>query len=309
MAFGTRRVVIALAGGLVCLSTLRCGSSGPVGPTPSAPAPPGPPGPVLPPTPGLPQVFVGAGDIAFCDNSSAITARLADAAGGTVFTLGDNAYPSGTREEFRDCYEPTWGRLKARTRPSPGNHDYGSPNAQPYFEYFGSNAGTFGWGYYSFPLGSWHAVSLNSNVAVDAASPQAAWLRSDLASDVSSCTLAYWHHPLFTSGPNGDNPRMRDIWRILYEAGADIVLSAHDHLYERFGSQDPDGRPDPARGIRQFIVGTGGAPLYQFVTLRQNSEVRISTFGVLKLTLTAGAYQWEFISASGTADSGAGTCH
>ena len=231
------------------------------------------------------------------------------AAGGTVFTLGDHAYPAGTRQDFRDCYEPTWGRLKGRTRPVPGNHEYLSPGAQPYFEYFGANAGPAGLGYYSFPLGAWHAIALNSNIPVDAGSAQAAWLRTELATTTSICTLAYWHHPLFTSGPNRDNPRMRDFWRILQEANADIVLSAHDHLYERFGPQDPDGRPDPLRGIRQFIVGTGGAPVYQFATVRENSEVRISDFGVLKLTLMADSYQWEFISVSGRGDSGTALCH
>ena len=305
-----RRVVMAMAVALVCIASLRCGADGPVGPTPPPSLPPGPPGP-LPPAPFPPsaQVFVGAGDIAFCDNNSAVTGRLADAAGGVVFTLGDNAYFSGTRQEFRDCYEPTWGRMRDRTRPTAGNHEYASPGAQPYFEYFGTNAGDPSLGYYSFPLGAWHAVALNSNIPVDAGSAQAAWLRRELTTNPSACTIAYWHHPLFTSGPNRDNPMMRDFWRILYEAGADVVLSAHDHLYERFGLQDPDGRPDPLRGIRQFIAGTGGAALYQFVTVRENSEVRISSFGVLKLTLMADSYQWEFMPVSGSGDSGTGRCH
>ena len=260
--------------------------------------------------PGLPQVFVGAGDIAQCDGNAEATARLLDAIGGTVFTLGDNAYPHGSRENFRDCYEPSWGRHKPRTRPSPGNHDYEPPGAQPYFEYFGANAGPAGLGYYSFDLGAWHAISLNSNIPVHATSAQAAWLQADLESRAHvRCTVAYWHHPLFSSGPNGDSTSMRDIWRILYQAGVELVLNGHDHLYERFAPQDPDGSPDQVRGIRQFIVGTGGAALYGFHTSRRNSMARISAFGVLKLTLDADGYAWEFVSVSGSGDGGADTCH
>jgi len=268
--------------------------------------------PPPPPVPGLPQVFVGAGDIAACDNNSQATARLLDVTGGTVFTLGDNAYFHGSRENFRDCYGPTWGRpaIKDRTRPAPGNHDYESAGAAPYFEYFGANAGPAGLGYYSFDVGAWRAISLNSNIPTGAASAQAAWLRSELALHASSrCTIAYWHHPLFSSGPNGDSTNMRDIWRILYDAGVDVVMSGHDHLYERFAPQDPDGRPDSSRGIRQFTAGTGGAPLYQFGAPRPNSEVRISTFGVLKLTLMSDRYDWEFMPVSGQRDTGTGTCH
>jgi hypothetical protein len=255
------------------------------------------------------QEFVGAGDIGRCNGDSALTARLVESSGGIVFTLGDHAYPAGTRQNFSDCYEPTWGQFKNRTRPTPGNHDYNSPGAQPYFEYFGANAGPAGLGYYSFSLGGWHAIALNSNLPIDAASEQAEWLRRDLAANPTTCTLAYWHHARFSSGLHGDNPVTRDVWRILYEAGADLVLSAHDHLYERFTPQDPDGRFDLLRGIRQFTVGTGGAPVYQFVTVRQNSEARISALGVLKLTLLANNYHWEFVPISGTGDSGIGSCH
>jgi hypothetical protein len=254
-------------------------------------------------------LFVGAGDIAMCDANSEATARLLDRIGGTVFTLGDNAYFHGAREDYRNCYDPTWGRHKGRTRPVPGNHEYESPGATPYFEYFGANAGPAGLGYYSFDVGAWHAVALNSNIPVGAGSAQAAWLRNDLTFNGARCTVAYWHHPLFSSGPNGDSGQMREFWRILYEFGADIVLSGHDHLYERFGPQDPDGRADSARGIRQFIVGTGGAIPYDPVTARANSEIRTRAFGVLRLTLEADSYQWEFVSVSGGGDSGRGTCH
>jgi len=245
-----------------------------------------------------------------CDNNSQATARLLDTIGGTVFALGDNAYFQGTRENYRDCYEPTWGRHKARTRPVPGNHEYESPGAAPYFEYFGVNAGPVGLGYYSYEVGSWHVIALNSNINVSASSTQAGWLRSDLAAQSTTrCSLAYWHHPLFSSGPNGDNAQMRDVWRILQEAGVDVVLSGHDHLYERFAPQDQDGRPDAVRGIRQFTVGTGGAVLYSVAAPRPNSEVRISAFGVLRLTLAPDRYDWEFVPVSGARDAGTATCH
>ena len=239
------------------------------------------------------------------------TAKLLDGIGGTVFTLGDNAYFSGTAREYRDCYDPTWGRHKSRTRPVPGNHEYETPGATPYFDYFGFNAGPSGLGYYSFDLGTaWHAVALNSNGAVGSSSAQVAWLRADLASSQSKCTVAYWHHPLFSSGPNGDSPEMRDFWRLLYDAGVDVILVGHDHDYERFAPQDPDGRSDPVRGIRQFVVGTGGAASYAFVTVRPNSVVRLTpVFGVLKLTLQTDTYQWDFITTSGAGDSGTGSCH
>lgn len=299
---------------LIAALACACGgpSAGPSDVPPVTPVPPGPGVPPPPPVPGGSQVFVGAGDIAQCDSNSEATARLLDTIGGTVFTLGDNAYFHGTRENFRDCYEPTWGRHKARTRPAPGNHEYETSGAFPYFDYFGANAGPAGLGYYSFDVGAWHAISLNSNVPANAASAQASWLRAELASHPPSrCTVAYWHHPLFSSGTNGDTPTMRDLWRILYEANVDLVLNGHDHLYERFAPQDPDGRPDSSRGIRQFTVGTGGATLTQFRATRPNSEIRLSgVFGVLRLTLFSAGYDWEFVSVSGPPrDSGTGTCH
>jgi hypothetical protein len=252
-------------------------------------------------------VFVGAGDIAMCDRNAESTARLLDTIGGTVFTLGDHAYFQGTRQQFLDCYDPTWGRHRDRTRPSPGNHDYEQPGAAPYFEYFGALAEPPR-GYYSFELGSWHAISLNSNINTGPGSTQANWLRDDLTASRARCTIAYWHHPLFSSGPSGNHANMREFWRLLYEARAEIVLSAHDHLYEVFSRQDPDGRPDSARGIRQFIVGTGGALLYDVAVVQPNSAVRIKSFGVLKLTLETDRYAWEFIPVSGQGDSGSGVC-
>ena len=215
----------------------------------------------------------------------------------------------GPPNRYRDCYDRTWGRHRIRTRPVPGNHEYESPQAAPYFDYFGFNAGPHGLGYYSFNLGAWHLVALNSNVAVSAGSAQAAWLRADLAANRARCTLAYWHHPRFSSGRHGNEARMRDFWQILYEAGADIVLSAHDHTYERFAPQDPEGFPDNEHGIRQFVAGTGGARPSAFVNIGPNSEARLATLGVLKLTLSGSGYDWEFISVSGPGDSGSGSCH
>lgn len=267
----------------------------------------------LPPAAVRPEaVLVGAGDIGRCGaGGTELTAKLIDGIDGTVFTAGDNAYPSGRAADFRDCYDPSWGRHKARTRPSPGNHDYESPNAQPYFDYFGANAGANALGYYSYRLGDWQIYSLNSNIPMDAGSAQNQWLRQELALHPATCALAYWHHPLFSSGRNGDTPATRPLWRTLYDAGVDVIVVGHDHLYERFALQDPDGRPDAARGIRQFIIGTGGAELTEPVRVHANSDVRWSGLhGVLKLTLRDGSYGWMFITATaGVADTGEGLCH
>lgn len=255
-------------------------------------------------------MFVGAGDIGTCselDDSG--TSRLLDRVDGLVFALGDNAYPNGTVEQYRECYDPAWGRHRGRTRPVPGNHEYDAAGARPYFDYFGASAGPDGLGFYSFNLGAWHIVALNSNIGVSGTSSQAAWLRSDLAAHTARCTLAYWHHPLFSSGGYGDSTHVRDLWQILHAAGADVVLNGHEHFYERFAPQDPFGSPDYARGMRQFIVGTGGAPLRDRVTVHANSELLLAQHGVLKLTLRGGGYDWEFLSLSGGGDTGSGRCH
>jgi len=304
---GLAVAVLAAAIGIQC-SGGNSGTGSPTGPTIPGPSTPSP-GP--PPT-GGPETFVGAGDIAICGGNAEATARQLDGIGGTVFTLGDNAYSSGTRADFQNCYEPTWGRHKSRTRPAPGNHDYENPGASAYFEYFGANAGPIGLGYYSFDLGAWHVISLNSNIGTDPGSAQAAWLRADLAASANArCTLAYWHHPVFSSGPNGNReaPVMREIYRILYNANVDLALVGHDHLYERFGPQDTDGRLDTARGIRQFVVGTGGVPLYDFEAIKPNSEVRLKAHGVLRLVLSSDRYQWDFLAVSGAGDSGSQACH
>jgi hypothetical protein len=262
-------------------------------------------------------VLVGAGDIASCgSDQDEKTANLLDGIEGTVFTLGDNAYDDGSTSQYRECYEPTWGRFKDRTRPAPGNHEYKTEDAAPYFKYFGEAVGDPKGGYYSYDLGAWHVVVLNSNCkAVGGCgedSPQVRWLQADLADHPALCTLAYWHHPRFTSGKYDNNAGMRPLWEALYEADAEIVMSGHDHNYQRYAPQDPDGRADPAGGIRQFVVGTGGKSLYDIEHPGANLEVSNDrSYGVLKLTLGADNYDWEFIPTERGrfTDSGSGTCH
>lgn len=263
-------------------------------------------------------VLLGAGDIASCvSEGDEATARLLDTIDGTVFTLGDNAYPSGTPVEFAACYDPSWGRHTSRTRPAPGNHDYHTRGAFGYFDYFGDAAGKPDKGYYSYDLGLWHIIVLNSNCSkIDGCgpgSPQEQWLRADLAAHATTCTLAYWHHPRFSSGTHGGDAALDAFWRALYEHHADVVLGGHDHDYERFAPQTPSGKPDPTRGIRQFVVGTGGDRLRKFEgPAIANSEVRHSeTHGVLKLTLYPTSYAWEFIPIAGGTftDMGTGRCH
>jgi hypothetical protein len=263
-------------------------------------------------------VLVGAGDIASCSSSGdEATADLLDGISGTVFTLGDDAYENGSAAEFANCYEPSWGRHKARTMPAVGKHEYQTPGASGYFGYFGAAAGDANKGYYSYDRGQWHIVSLNSmceNVGgCGATSPMVTWLKNDLASNPRACTLAYFHHPLFNSGAeHGNDPKMKPSWDALYAAGADVVLSGHEHTYERFGPQTPAGAADPAQGIREFVVGTGGASHYSIGTIQPNSQVRNSdTYGVLKLTLHPGSYEWQFVPEAGKTftDSGSDRCH
>jgi len=268
------------------------------------------------PGPNSVAVLIGAGDIAVCGAGGSIeTGKLLDSEPGTVFVAGDIAYPDGTAEQFRTCYEPAWGRHKERTRPTPGNHEYGSPGAAPYFAYFGANAGPAGLGYYMYRRDAWQVFALNSNTESADRRAQLEWLGRELnASGASTCTVAYFHHPLFSSGHHGVVPAPAvagDFWRALYGAGADVVISAHEHFYERFAPQTPDAAPDPQHGIRQFIVGTGGAELTQPLRRVANSEAVVSAFGVLKLTLDSQSYRWAFLSAPGGAilDSGTGQCH
>lgn len=261
-------------------------------------------------------VVVGAGDISPGSNGAQFqTANLIEAINPVaVLTFGDNQYPDGTLSTFNSYFAPSWGRFKSITRPSPGNHDYHTSGAAGYFDYFngvGVNtgpAGDRGKGYYSFNVGSWHFISLNSEVM---SSTQNAWLASDLAANQNSaCTVAYWHHPRFSSGANhGSSTRTAPFWDLLYQYKADIILVGHDHLYERFGPQSPSAVSDPTNGIRQFTVGTGGAGTYSFGTPIANSQVRIATHGIIKLTLHPTSYDWQFINTnSQILDSGTGNC-
>ena len=278
-----------------------------------------------PPVAADAPVVLAAGDIARCDilGGAVATARLLDRLPGTILTLGDNAYESGAPAEFEKCYAPTWGRHLDRTRPAPGNHDYRTRNAAGYFGYFGDRAGPPGLGYYSFDLGTWHIISLNSAIAVDPRSPQGKWLAKDLAAHPTECTLAYFHVPVYSSGPHGSRTEaednraergvldMHDLWRPLAEAGTDVVLSGHDHDYERFAPLDAKGRSDAVNGTRQFVVGTGGGGVYRFKTIAPHSEVRDnSAYGVLKLVLLPGRYEWTFVAVEGQSftDAGTGTC-
>lgn len=260
-------------------------------------------------------VFVGAGDIADCSSTGdEATATLLDGIPGSVFALGDNAYPDGSATDYQQCYDPTWGRHRARTRPAPGNHDYHTSGAAAYYAYFDTLAGPAGRGYYSFDIGDWHIVSLNSEISMSAGSAQETWLRADLAASTRQCTLAYWHKPRFSSGTkHGNETAAAPLWLALYDFHAEIVLGGHEHNYERFAPQTPDGQADPVNGIREFVVGTGGRSHYndEGTPLPTSEVFNGTTYGVLKLTLGAGTYSWQFVPVAGGTftDSGSGTCH
>lgn len=268
-------------------------------------------------------VLVGAGDIASCKDpeGSQATAKLIEQIPGTVFAAGDLAYEKGTPADFKNCYDPTWGRFKERTKPALGNHEYVDHAATGYFHYWGAQAGPAGKGYYSYDLGHWHIVVLNTNCGIRAmggcatGSPQETWLRADLADHPNACILAYGHHALFSSGlfkSHALHPQLRPLWQALYEAHADLIFAGHEHSYERFAPQDPEGKADPEHGIREIVVGTGGRSHDPLGFATPNSEVRNwETYGVLKLTLAPGKYDWEFIPEEGKPfhDSGSGVCH
>lgn len=285
---------------LLAIVAACSGSPSPTTPSPNGAGPPA--GPVT---------ILAAGDIAWCPDLTAAeqTARILDANPGTILALGDLAYMRGTAQQFHDCYTPTWGRHRSRTRPVPGNHEYESMAAGPYFDYFEDMAGTPGEGYYSFSAGRWQVIALNSNLPMGRGSPQYTWLEGELR-QASRCTLAYWHHPRFSSGPNGDSTRSAAIWELLYLGGADVVLAGHDHAYERFLPMNPDGQLDRERGVRQFVAGSGGAELYRFASVKPNSASRYEGHGVLKLVLGDGRYEWEFLPVTrGFADIGFDSCH
>ncbi len=265
-----------------------------------------------------PVVLLAAGDIADCTNlaGAEATAKILEENDGVVAAIGDLAYPDGTEENFK-CYDQTWGRVKSRTRPAPGNHEFHSQGATFYFKYFGKVAGDPKEGFYSYDLGAWHVISLNSECTeiggCNEGSREEKWLRADLAAHPTACTLAYFHKPLFSSGgAHGDAPEIRPLYQALYDANADVILSGHDHDYERFAPQDPNGKLDRVRGIREFVVGTGGKNHRPFGAPEATSEIRdTTTFGVLKLTLKPTSYEWKFIPEAGKSftDSGSDNCH
>lgn len=289
------------------MTVLSCGAI--------APDPPSAPSPVANnvATPSGPAgTLVGAGDVALCDAPGATkTAALLDDLRGTIIIPGDIAYPTGSMADFRNCFDPAWGRHRSRIRPVPGNHEYDTPGAAGYFEYFGAAAGPGGLGYYSFTAGPWLVLAINSQVPVSRGSAQYEWLRSELTRDNRLCTAAFWHRPLFSSGTNGPQPDMADVWHLLYAQNVDIVINGHEHIYERFAPQTPDGELDHVRGIRQFTIGTGGAPQTTVVATARNSEIAASAWGIATFTLHSQGYRWEFVPAAGESfrDAGAGSCH
>lgn len=271
--------------------------------------------------PTIDPILAGAGDIGDCDSTGdEATASLLDAifdggAEGLVFAAGDNAYPDGTAADFNDCFDASgWGRHKARIRPAAGNHEYHTAGAADYYAYFGATAGDPAEGWYSYDLGAWHVIVLNSNCdevgGCEPGSPQMTWLESDLLAHPTACAVAYWHHPRFSSGSHGDSAFMAPIWAMLYDAGVDVVLQGHDHDYERFVPLDGAGSPDPVNGIRSFVVGTGGRSP-RAISAGPNSEVVAEQWGILELTLHPTSYDWEFIpTAGGTfTDAGSSSCH
>ncbi|MDN0077440.1 metallophosphoesterase [Crenobacter sp. SG2303] len=261
---------------------------------------------------GEDPVVLAAGDIAQCPGpGAALTAHLLAGLTGIVLAVGDLAYERGSLDEFDHCYEPTWGAYKARTFPVPGNHEYETPNAAGYFAYWGDRAGPVGKGYYSVDLGTWHLIALNSNLESTAALEQENWLRNDLAASPARCVLAFWHHTVFSSGYNGQIPATLPLYRVLYEGGASVLITGHDHHYERFQPLAPNGIVDETHGIRIFVVGTGGAKRYPALFSQPASEVRSwGTWGILKIVLHPASYHWEFIPAerSHFSDAGDGRC-
>lgn len=297
-------------------------------PSPTAPtrttavAPPAggspPESPTTPPTTPIPPVGTGTatvvavGDIGWCGSQGlSNTAKLLQSTSGPIILAGDLAYPRGRMTDFMNCFNPEFGKFRGRWRPVPGNHEYEDAGGEGYFGYFGADAGPARRGYYAFRAAAWQVLMLNSSAPASTNSEQYLWAREELRNHPTRCTMAVWHHPYATSGPNGPNVFMRDMWNLLHEWGADVVVAAHDHLYERFGPMDGAYQPDRERGIRQFIAGTGGAPLYRAVSRFPNSEIIIEAFGALKLTLQPTYYEWEFVDAMRgiVADRGTAQCH
>jgi hypothetical protein len=288
----------------------RCGGN-----TPNGPDPPPCTGTGCNPPPAATATILAAGDVGECGFGALQTGTLLDGLSGDfILALGDLAYPDGSAANFRDCFDPGWGRHKSRTRPVPGNHEYVSDSAaNPYFNYFGANGGNRGEGYYAFNAGPWRIIALNDNIPFGPGTAQMQFLRTELQNNRVNCVLAYWHKPLYSSGQNGnanDGVQSKLLWTTLLEFNADVILNGHDHLYERFALQDDNGRPG-VNGIREFVVGTGGAHLYPLIATKPNSEKFYnSSYGILSLTLFEKSYHWEFRSVTNSLiDAGDGACH
>jgi len=295
------------------LAVTTCGGDNLTTPTPQSEHPRPHPDVTAPPA----QTLVVAGNIATCSTTrDEATAALITGTPGTVLALGDNALPNGTLTNYTNCYGPSWGQFKDRTYAVLGNHEYDSSStAAGAAGYFGAAAGPAGQGYYSVNLGAWHIVVLNDNLDFSAGSAQEQWLKADLAANTQQCTLAAWHQPRFFSSTTAgwtSSATRKILWDDLYAAGADVVLNGQQHFYERFAPQTPAGTVDNVAGIREFNVGTGGESVQAPTVIAANSEVTSTAYGVLKLTLDAGSYSWQFLSipgSTGTADAGSGTCH
>ena len=281
--------------------------------TSSAPTSSPTPEPTPDPAPE-PVTVLAAGDIGRCDETvdEATAALVAQHPDAPVLALGDIAYHDGSTQNFAQCFDPSWGQFSARIHPVPGNHEYHQEGAGPYFDYFGAGAGERGKGWYSFDVGAWHVVALNSNcgkVGCEAGSEQERWLRADLAANDARCTLAFWHHPRFSSGlEHGGTDSVEELWQALLDDGVELLLSGHEHLYERTAPLDADGQVDDDGGVRQFVAGTGGGNYYGLGARIPGSEAAfVDTPGVLSLTLRPDGYDWEFLPVVPGANSDAGS--
>ncbi len=278
----------------------------PVGPT-ATKVPPT----ATPPPSGNDPIVLATGDSRTgCNSGAAATANLLSRyPSSTLLLFNGDATDTGASSEFTTCFDTTFGKYKAQLRPVPGNHEYGTSGASGYFGYYGAQAHSPG--YYSFNVGTWHVVALNSEIDISGTSSQMTWLKNDLAANRTQCTIAYWHEPRWSSGNHGNNTFVAAVWQTLYDNNVDLVFNGHDHDYERFAPQNPAGAADSARGIREFVIGTAGAPPYSFSTIRANSQVRMTgSYGVVQFTLHPTSYEWKWIGATGSfADAGTTACH
>lgn len=319
-AFGLSLVIGCAVATAWCSGGGSSTSSGP----PSSAVSPSPVTPVEPPVNASPPVTTPTppntvttnwvnivGDTGFCGSPvMAQLSRLIADLGGDLLLAGDIAYPSGTIDQYMRCFDPALGRFKSRSWASPGNHEYETPGATGYFTYFGERAGPARRGYYAIREATWQVLMLNSNLPMTRNSPQYEFARQQLQTNPARCAMAIMHHPFDTSGPNGPNPTQRDLWDMMYGLGLDVVVAGHDHIYERHAPQDASQQSDPARGIRLFIAGTGGATPYQRARSAMRSEVFLSLHGLLRLKLEPALYEWEFVDVNGNVrDRGLNICH